>query len=103
MSKYDFELDMKTQNSNSVILNNIKPNSTVLEIGCAYGRMTKYLKETLNCTVDVVEVDEEAGKVAGQWASHSLLGNDGNVESYRFFWGLRNYHGMCLPYTDVRA
>lgn len=74
MSKYDFELDMKTQNSNSVILNNIKPGSTVLEVGCAHGRMTKYLKETLNCTVDIVEIDKEAGEVAKQWARHAWLG-----------------------------
>src|SRR5271154_3979901 len=86
MSKYDFELDMKTQNSNSVILNNIKPNSTVLEIGCAHGRMTKYLKETLNCTVDIMEIDEEAGGVAKQWARNALLGTSlGNAEGEKTF------------------
>ena len=85
MSKYDFELDMKTQNSNSVILNNIKSGSTVLEIGCAHGRMTKYLKETLNCIVDIVEIDEEAGKVANQWCRYNWLGATGNVERDDFW------------------
>lgn len=81
MSKYDFELDMKTQNSNSVILKNIKPESTVLEIGCAHGRMTKYLKETLNCTVDIVEIDEEAGKIASQWSRNNFVGAQfGDIE-----------------------
>ena len=79
MSKYDFELDMKTQNSNSVILNNIKPNSIVLEVGCAHGRMTKYLKETLNCTVDIVEIDWEAGDVAKQWARYAWLGPEEGI------------------------
>lgn len=86
MSKYDFELDMKTQNSNSVILNNIKPSSTVLEVGCAHGRMTKYLKETLNCTVDIVEIDWEAGDVAKQWARYAWLGpEEGNIEAREVF------------------
>jgi O-antigen biosynthesis protein len=85
MSKYDFKLDMNTQNSNSIILKNIKPKSLVLEIGCAHGRMTKYLKETLECTIDIAEIDEEAGKVAAEWAQFSFLGKDGNVEDPEFW------------------
>lgn len=88
MSKYDFELDMKTQNSNSVILNNIEPGSTVLEVGCAHGRMTKYLKETLSCVVDIIEIDREAGEIASQWANEVWLGANGNVETPDFFAGL---------------
>jgi 2-polyprenyl-3-methyl-5-hydroxy-6-metoxy-1,4-benzoquinol methylase len=87
MSKYDFKLDMKTQNSNSVILNNIKPNSTILEIGCAHGRMTKYLKETLNCVVDIAEKDWEAGNIAKQWCRHSWIGGIGDIE-VSVFWNI---------------
>ena len=87
MSKYDFELDMKTQNSNSVILNNIKPGSTVLEIGCAHGRMTKYLKETLNCTVDIAEIDYQAGSIAKQWCRNSWIGSIGDIE-VSVFWNI---------------
>jgi 2-polyprenyl-3-methyl-5-hydroxy-6-metoxy-1,4-benzoquinol methylase len=75
MSKYNFELDMNSNNSNSTILRNIVPNSKVLEIGCAHGRMTKYMKQALNCSVDTIEIDEEAGKVAAQWANKSFAGN----------------------------
>ena len=86
MSKYDFALDMKTKNSLSIILEGIKPNSTVLEVGCAHGRMTKHLKETLNCTVDVVEIDEEAGTVAKQWARYAWIGTEeGNIEAKGVF------------------
>src|SRR5579885_23552 len=82
MSKYDFTLDMETRNSNSVILQGIKPGSTVLEVGCAHGRMTKYLKETLNCSVDIIEIDEEAGKVACEWACRAWLGPErGDIEN----------------------
>jgi cyclopropane fatty-acyl-phospholipid synthase-like methyltransferase len=66
MSKYNFDLDMESNNSNSVILRNIKSNSSVLEIGCAHGRMTKYLKEQLNCEITIVEIDEEAGTEASK-------------------------------------
>jgi 2-polyprenyl-3-methyl-5-hydroxy-6-metoxy-1,4-benzoquinol methylase len=67
--KYNFALDMETDNSNSLILRNIRPDSNVLEIACAHGRMTKYLKETLHCQVTIVEYDEEAGQSAAAFAS----------------------------------
>jgi 2-polyprenyl-3-methyl-5-hydroxy-6-metoxy-1,4-benzoquinol methylase len=99
MSKYDFELNMKTHNSNSVILKNIKPNSTVLEVGCAHGRMTKYLKETLNCNVDIIEIDEEAGATAKQWASRVWIGSEqGNVEGKIFDEGLFADGSICYDY-----
>jgi O-antigen biosynthesis protein len=69
MSKYDFALDMATDNSNSLILRNVSPDSEVLETACAHGRMTRYLKEKLNCRVTIVENDAEAGASAAQFAS----------------------------------
>jgi len=81
MSKYNFELDMSSDNSNSVILKNIKPNSKVLEIGCAHGRMTKYLKEILNCKVTIVEKDIESGEIAKQWAETHYIGVNGDIEN----------------------
>jgi 2-polyprenyl-3-methyl-5-hydroxy-6-metoxy-1,4-benzoquinol methylase len=68
MSKYDFALDMATDNSNSLILRNIKPGSDVLETACAHGRMTRYLKETLGCRVTIVEYDAKAGASAAAFA-----------------------------------
>ena len=41
MSKYEFDTDLKNNNeSHSIILNQIKPNSTVLEFGASSGTMT---------------------------------------------------------------
>lgn len=76
---YDFELDITTRNSNSVILKNIKTQSRVLEIGCAHGRMTKYLKEQLGCTVDIIEKNK-SGYKAGEYARTSLVGSHGDIE-----------------------
>ena len=81
MPNYDFSLDMTTDNSNSLILRNIAPNSKVLEIGAAHGRMTKYLKEELNCQVSIVEYDRKAGDTAKQYAEKSWIGAEiGDVE-----------------------
>lgn len=68
MSKYDVELDMKSENSASIILNMIQPGSTVVEFGCAEGRMTKYMKEILDCQVYIIEFDEEAFEKAMNYA-----------------------------------
>lgn len=91
MSKYDFALDMNTDNSNSLILRNIKPNTKVLEIGPAHGRMTKYLKEQLNCDVYIVEYDKDAGDVAKQYATMSWIGPEfGNIERLHWFKDLQD-------------
>jgi len=87
MSNYDFTLDMETDNSNSLILRQIKPNTKILEFGPAHGRMTKYLKEVLNCEVYVVEKDEESGKMADQYAVHSWIGKEfGEIEGYGYWF-----------------
>lgn len=81
MSRYDFELDMEHENSLSIIIHMIKENSTVLEFGSANGRMTKYLHECKGCTVDIVEIDQEAGGEAAKYSRNAFLGEkDGNIE-----------------------
>ena len=95
---------MKTQNSNSVILNNIKPGTKVFEMGCAHGRMTKYLKETLGCRVSVAEVDTEAAEVASQWAEKAYVGYEGldfgDVEASSFWHGKDNDYDYVI-FADV--
>lgn len=104
MSKYDFNLDMGSDNSNSTIIRNIKPNSKVLELGCAHGRMTKFLKENLNCEVTIAEIDTDSGRIASQWAVKSFIGEDGNIESSNFFDKLYNMNCKnfdVIIYADV--
>lgn len=62
MSKYDCDLYLDSRSSVSILISKIKPDSIVLEFGPANGRMTKYLKEKLNCKVYAVEIDKEAAK-----------------------------------------
>lgn len=72
MSKYDFELDLSMNTSVGMILSKIKPNSVILEFGCATGRMTRYMKETLGCRVYIVENDESAFEKAKEFACDGI-------------------------------
>ena len=83
MSKYDFELDLENNNTMKLINDLIDNSSDVLEFGCACGRLTKHLKEKKNCKITIVEIDEEAGKEASQYAENSFLGSEvGDIEKY---------------------
>jgi 2-polyprenyl-3-methyl-5-hydroxy-6-metoxy-1,4-benzoquinol methylase len=63
----------------------IKPDSHILEFGPAHGRLTKYLKEELNSDITIVEIDDEAGEIASQYANKSYIGKTkGNIET--FYW-----------------
>lgn len=73
--KYETSLDLSFNNTMSIFVENIEPNSIVLEFGPASGRLTKYLKEEKNCTVYIVEIDEEAGKIAAQYAKDYIIGD----------------------------
>lgn len=98
MSKYDFKLDMNSPNSNATILKNIKPNSTVLEVGCAHGRMTKYLKEILECEIDIVELDYDAGVMAKEWANNGWIGVAGNIEEMDCFKNIKHIWQITYDY-----
>lgn len=63
-NSYDYELDMESKNSLSVILSQIERGSVVLEFGCANGRMSRYLKEVLGCTIFGVEIDALAAEAS---------------------------------------
>lgn len=90
--KYNFDLDMESDNSCSLILREIKSNSQVLELGPAHGRMTKYLKQTLNCFVCIVEKDSEAGDSAKQFSDKFYIGGssgDGDIDGDIWHYNLK--------------
>lgn len=99
--KYNFEFDLYSENSLSIIANMIEPNSKVLEFGCAYGRLTKYLKEELNCIIDIIEIDEEAGKIAKQYSNQSIIGQEGNIETYTWLKKLQGNQYDYIIFADV--
>ena len=72
MSKYDFELDLSLNTSTGLILSKIKKGSKVLEFGCAEGRMTRYMKEELGCSVYICEYNPEAFEKAKEYAADGI-------------------------------
>lgn len=97
-SKYDFDLDMVNTNSLSLIINQIKRGSTVLEFGPANGRMTKYLKEALDCKVYLVEIDDEAGKEALQYGEDLIIDD---IETYSWYEKYENLRFDYITFADV--
>lgn len=98
MSKYDFELDLTENTSTGKILNRIKKGSTVLEFGCATGRMTRYMKQELDCRVYIVEYDQGAFEQALQYAEDGVCD-----DIMRFRWTER-FAGLtfdAIIFADV--
>ena len=90
--KYDLELITDEKNALSIILKQICRDSLVLEFGSANGRMTKYLKEVLGCSVYIVEIDKEAAQDAMKYAVDGLVGD---IESYEW---LDKWSGVEFDY-----
>lgn len=102
MSQYNYELDLSSDNANFDILKRIAPNSKVLEAGSAYGRLTKYLHEKLNCTIDIIELNETAGTHAAQYANKALIGlENGNLNSDSWIQTLNGEQYDYIVFADV--
>lgn len=81
MGKYDAELNLSMRTSLSIILQRLKPGVRVLELGPANGRLTRYMAKEMQCTVDIVEIDAEAGAEAAAYADIACLGPvEGNID-----------------------
>ncbi len=59
---YEYEVDLNGDTAPARVVRMIGQGKRVLEIGAGPGSITRHLKETGNCTVTALEVDEEAIK-----------------------------------------
>ncbi|MDD5373385.1 MAG: class I SAM-dependent methyltransferase [Sulfurimonas sp.] len=98
MNRYDIDLDLTNRNSLSVLLKHIKKNSTVLEFGPANGRLTRYLKNELGCSVYAVEIDEEAASHLGQYCEVLVVGD---IESYAWMERFKDIKFDTIVFADV--
>ncbi|BCJ93381.1 hypothetical protein acsn021_09500 [Anaerocolumna cellulosilytica] len=98
MNKYDEPLDLNSENSLSLIIEQIQPNTSILEFGPAMGRMTKYLSHNLNCDVYIVEIDNEAYDYVMNFAKDGILGD---IENYNWFEKFRNLKFDYIIFADV--
>ena len=89
MSKYDCDLNLNDRNSLSVLIQQVKPHSTVLEFGPANGRMTKYMKEQLSCQIYAVEIDAKAAADASQYTEKMIVDSIENYAWRQEFEGIK--------------
>lgn len=73
--KYQKMFSVSDNDSRNIILQMIKPNSCVLEFGCANGNMTRYMSEQMNCAVYIVEYEKEAFQQAITYAVDGVCGD----------------------------
>ena len=79
---YHREIDLNDKNTVYYkILEEIKPETKILEVGCSTGYFTKILKEHYNCVVDCIEIDKEATKKAEQYCNKIIVAD---VEELNF-------------------
>ncbi|MDD3415385.1 MAG: glycosyltransferase [Lachnospiraceae bacterium] len=83
--KYNVPLVIKDNESLSGLIKYIVPGSTVLEFGCANGRMTRHMKEVLNCKVYIMEYEQEAFNDAIQYAEDGICGDIMQFEWVAYF------------------
>ena len=98
MSKYNCELKLEDRNSLSTLLSRVKQNSIVLEFGPANGRMTKYMKEQLNCKVYAVEIDENAAKDSKQYTEKIVVDS---IENYCWIDEFKDIKFDYVIFADV--
>lgn len=65
--RYDRSVKAEAQDSLSQIAAMVFPGSVVLDLGAATGALGRTLREDKRCTVDGVEIDEEAAAAARPW------------------------------------
>lgn len=79
--RYNYKIDLSSENSSHTkILKLVGKGKYVLEIGCATGYMTQYLKEELGCRVFCVEIDPESAKKARSYCEELLIGDIEQLE-----------------------
>lgn len=97
-NKYDIELEMRKNTPASIILGGIKKNSKVLEFGCGNGRMTQWMKESLDCDVTILEQDLELYQKAVVFAENGICGN---IEDAEWMKILKQHSFDYIIYADV--
>lgn len=86
------------ETSQAKILHMIKPYSTVLECGPAYGYMTQYMKENLHCKVYIIEISQDGYDNALRFAEGGVCANLENDDWLDYFEeGFFDY----IIYADV--
>ncbi|WP_316367471.1 glycosyltransferase [Candidatus Thiodiazotropha sp. CDECU1] len=76
MAEYDFKLDLNVENnSHTQLVKRIPTGSRVLELGCATGYMSDYLRQEKGCYVVGVEIDRGMANKAKSNCDRVIVGD----------------------------
>ena len=99
--KYDnFFIDMRDRRSQTVILEKIKPQTIVLELGSSTGLMTNYMKNHLACKVFICEIDEKSIETARQYAEGSWQGDLDTLQWVNAFEPIKFDYIICADILE---
>ena len=99
MGKYNVGINMNNRNSShTLILEQIRPNSFVLECGSATGYMTRYMAEKLHCCVHIIEKDPDACSIASKYAVDYAC-RDLNEDGWKLYYN--GYKYDYILFADV--
>ncbi len=98
-ARYDYDIDTADNNrSHTKILKLLKPGQVVLEIGCATGYMTRYMKSSLQCRVVAVEIDGRSAEKARPFCDELVVGD---IESLSLETILAHWQFDVIVMADV--
>ena len=74
--RYDYALELQRENSSHTkILGRVGQGRRILEVGCATGYMTRYMREELGGRVVCLEIDASAAAQAAQYSERMIVGD----------------------------
>lgn len=92
MNKYDTQIELDKKTSLTYMISHIESGASVLEFGPATGYMTRYLCEEKDCNVYIIEIDEEAYKMASVYAQDGIC-----CDAEQMAW-VEKFKGMKFDY-----
>ncbi len=95
------DLNVKN-NSHTMIVENIKKGSVVLDVGCAAGILGKYLGKEHECTIDGIDFDNKALEVAKNGGGYDNLYNKNieNEEDFKYLKSKKRIYDYII-FADV--
>lgn len=96
--KYLYNITDDPNHSASKIFAWLQRGQEVLEVGCASGIQTRFLKENLRCRVTGIEIDELAAEDARPYCANLILGN---IETLDLAEQLENKRFDVVTFADV--
>ena len=90
---YDFEID-NPEDSHSILAKYSLGAKQILDVGCGVGYIGKKVKSVQDCTIDGIEIDTEAAKIAANYYDSVLImriGDLGDISFQKFIKDHKKY------------